>query len=779
MANLIKGKSSSKNVGPLARSVTGGKRSGVGPLAQSVTSGGKSYGSKYTYSSGSGSHSLGSGGGGGGSSRNILTGGTSQTVGPLAEDVTKGIKEEKVVKVEKAAEPKTVAIQRAKTPQGDYASDIVSSVAGEAGSERRARQIIPGQKIPATGKGGVFERVNTTFFGLQRSGAEFGQRVGGTPGRVVGTFAGSALGGVGGIFEATFGTGREIARKTITRGTGSELAGQTAGLAIDVGSIFIGGGLAKGAAKEAPQALRGLSSIVSSGRSIYAAPTKLEKAATALETAGKVARPYIQNPFVNIPARTALAFGGVEAGRAVSQAGESKTYQTFTSSSQGQEKIQRAYAGLEQEQRKNILSQIGGSVGFGALDERYSEFGGLSKTKVESTFRKAGVPENLIPAATREYRASQIGSLVGQISLGSTTETVGRYTIGGTVTRELAGQVVGGGAKGVTKKAAYITAKTVPAFAALGFYEGVGSTVISEQAASRIRGVQNIPGSIAQKPVDYLFAGVFGAASSITLGAPVVGFATKRALQAGGIGAKAGEKGFLYAGYGVDPTELPGDIFASQFGPPEPSFRIRAISPNVTPVSQQTAQFAPTSVLQPVATPVQSPTGILVPNITDIFQPSTPRGPSTPSSIAINFRSGTQVPVVTDQPIQDSSIQTSFNQNISTPVPIPISLAIPIAVPNSRAPFPLLFPPGRLGGGGRGGGRKARIGYFDELAAVFGSTLNAPLNLSLQRGRPARSVKARRKNVKTLQKKQISKFLGYPNMFPKVRPPNFRGLLFK
>ena len=68
------------------------------------------------------------------------------------------------------------------------------------------RAIVPGARVPFTGKGGVFQRVQKSFFGTQRASAEFGQEIGGAPGRVAGTFIGSAIGGASGVFEATFGT---------------------------------------------------------------------------------------------------------------------------------------------------------------------------------------------------------------------------------------------------------------------------------------------------------------------------------------------------------------------------------------------------------------------------------------------------------------------------------------------------------------------------------------------------------------------------------------------
>ena len=654
--------------------------------------------------------------------------------------------------------PETTKTRRVIVPRGAASPiDVFIKSSGEAVFGKQE----PGKPTIA-GRGGAAQRGLASFRGGIKGGEEFGFAVAGPVGGVVGLAGGGALGFVGGAFEIGVSTPvRALGGFIQAPGGGGRIFGGAAPIA---GQTFELAGEVVGAGaliKSSPRLAGRAAALTATGREFnigfnlartgapgFRALTGGEAAGRKAAEVVRVAKPVIQNPFLNIPGRTALAFTLVD----ISQAGKRVTappgFTEFTQTQMGAAQIQAGFGRIEQSRaEKGFIPQVGFGLGLSGLSERFEELGGISAKEAEKQFRAAGVPEEFVKQASVEFKARQLGSLGGQVVLGSVTETLGRFSIGRTVTKGLAGQVTGVTAKGVTKRAALITGKTIPAFALLGAGEGVGGFAISELGAGRIQRAGDIPKAISERPLEFGLAGVFGSVSAITLGATPVFFATKRALGKGGFGTKAAEKGILTTGFILDPTEKPGDVLASLFGVPEPSFRVRTVSgvSTLVPVTQQAPRDrgvtvpAPSQVGVSVAVGIPQPIQQAIPGVPDPVPILQNIFLGTPITVPIK-QVPTPIPIQPPVPLQQAI-------SISTPVPIPITFGIPIVIPESRAPFPLLLPPGRLGGRGRGKGKRAPLGFIDELALVFGGTIGSGRLSALPRGRPKRIPTVRRKEA--------------------------------
>ena len=674
-----------------------------------------------------------------------------ETIEQFTREVTTGKPE--VVEAPKPVTPKPVQrteVQRVTTTptktQQAVGTFIQSSGQAVFGDQSQGRTI--------AGKGGAVQRGQKAFFGTVEGSRQIGQQYAGPIGGVVGGAIGGAVG---------FGLGAwEIGVSTPIRALGGFIQAEKGGGQIfggyskPIGQTYeVGGELIVGAASiknvgKAPSALRSLDSLTKGSRSIYAPASTLQKTAGALETAGKIAKPIIQNPYLNIP----LRFGGslitVDAARTVTRKASGPEYERFASSQSGRTQLEKFYERVSKEQNKTLLGGIGGQVGFGFYGERASELGGISESKLKTIARESGVPEQFVKPTIQEYRTSQGAGLFAQAALlESTTETAGRYIIGGQVKTALTGTIPTT-AKAIGAKAIYTTAKTVPAFAVLGAGEGFTSQIIADQKDLKIRGVQEIPKEIGKEPLKYARSTVLGAGSSILLGAPVVGFATYKTLRAGqSTLAKAGEKGTLGLGYAADfPGEPIGDTVADLFGPAEPSFRIRTISsiPTITQTTTRggkasTQTFAGTPTTTSILEPTATATPISVPGITSptsIYNPGTPTETSTPIP-------GDPTPSIGSQQMfpgtpTDSSTSIFVDESVSSSTTTPVSFSIPISTPSKGAPFPFFFPPGTGERGGSGRRRGGRLSYYNELNAAFGS-----LGRSLSLNNRKRTTRRRKK----------------------------------
>lgn len=639
--------------------------------------------------------------------------------------------------------------------------DIGVVLAGRSGTEQGG--------IPFTGAGGIFARTQKAFYEPLRAGSEYGERVGGAPGKVVGAVAGAGLGGFFGIFEAGIGTaGLALYEKPVTRLTGSETAGQVAGtlfsfLSGPTAGMGAAKTLGKGgltAAKLLPLALLKAETVAQRGKSVYAGGTFFGQSARA---SGNLIKGFesglsgvgVSGLYAGRGERIAAGVGGVLRGgvRAVQQPlvkypltfgvlpfaplaagglagmGESEEYKRLIQTPLGGVGRERGFEKIRAMQAsEGFFAQIGGELGLGFYGGEKSKVGGVSVSNAQQAFKEgflesgfsSGQAERLAVAQTRIYKAQQAGGIIGQIGVSIGDELGGTATISPIISRGLIGQAVGLSAKEAGKKAGKLTGQTLTRFAGFGAVEGLESTAISDFTQGR---------PLGKDPFRYAFGGIAGAVSAPLLGGLTIYGATYRAFRGGKSVFGAGvEKGALSAGYITDVFEKAGDDLARMFGKTEPRFRIRTVQgiPSLTETSEvggrrgrgETAisTFFRTPV--GVQTPVSFIESIFTPTDTDI-PTYTPTKTKQPTPIPFNDFIGEpeRGPDIFQQNINEN-FQQNINQNF--PIGTPINFNVPVGVPVSKAGFPPFFPAMPFGEGGGGGRERERKTYLNEFAFATG-----------------------------------------------------------
>lgn len=636
--------------------------------------------------------------------------------------------------------------------------DIGVVLAGRPGTEQKG--------IPFTGTGGVFERTQKAFYGSIRGGSEFGERVGGAPGKVVGAFGGAAVGSFFGIFEGSLTTvGLVFYEKPVTRlvsgqfnepvtDQGAIAAGQVSGTLFSFLSsptVLMGAAqkLGKGgltATKLLPQTLLKAESFAQRGKSVYAGETIFGRAATqtwnliqgfegglsgvgvsalyggqavrVVAGVGGVLRGgarAVQQPLVKYPLTFGLApvaplvFGGLAG------VGESEEYRRVIQTPVGSVGRERGFEKVRAMQAgEGFFAQVGGELGLGFYGDEKSKVGGVSAGRVQQAFKEGFIEagaspeqaERLAVAQTRVYKAQQAGGIVGQIGISIGTELSGTSTISPIIYRGLIGQVVGLSGKEAGKKAGKLTGQTLTRFAGFGAIEGAGSTVISDFTQSR-----------QLSPLKTGFGALAGAVSAPLLGGLTIYGATYRAFRGGKSVFGAGtEKGALSAGYITDVFEKAGDDLARLFGKTEPRFRIRTVQgvPSLTQTSEVEGRRGGGKTA--ISTFFRTPVGVQTPVSTDI-PTYTPTKQPTP----IPFQDFIGQPERGPDTFQQN-INENFQQNINQTFPVgtPINFNVPVGVPVSKAGFPPFFPAMPFGEGGRGGRGRERKTYLNEFAFATG-----------------------------------------------------------
>lgn len=637
-----------------------------------------------------------------------------------------------------------------------FVKESGTAVFGDAGTETGQFQSGEGQirTLPfLTRKGGAAERAGSAFFGITGYGREVGERVGGPIGGFVGGLISTPIAGFAGAFEAGPGTAIRALQKGAVEPTFGEFAGDVYGLAGDL--VVLPRGAVTTAAKGtsvfsslAPKALKGLSAL-EKGQSIYAgAPLtnflaiNAPKILSGAKTVAKIGK----KPVVYFPTLAATSIlapevseGLVKAsfGKDASAPGVEQTIQRTTERAQeiqGASGFKLPEFNIGGLQLDSTTGGLGAGLGFGVLGENRKSFGGLSRSQVKKVALEEAKASGLSGAqaeraakiATESFFARQLGGLTGLLSTEVTTELAGRSIIGTSIKKSLTGQAVGIGTKQALKKTFTTTAKTIPAFAGLGFYEGIVGQATSDLLTRRTKSVTDLPQAVASDPFRFGIAGLAGAVSAPLIGGTVIAGGTFKTLKRGSkIGAGV-EKGFLGAGYALDPLEQPGDFIAGFIGPNEPSFRIRTVTGTSTQEARPGVKISkrtPVSILEPLQS-----TSVKSPSVIERGAPSIYSG--TPTSVENSiFNLGTPSPqsinnvfsdfVPEEEPDDTPQKETDIEDVLEQEVPATESVfSISTGVPVSKSGIPPFFPflPGA--GGGRGRGSRQRKTFFNEFFAA-------------------------------------------------------------
>lgn len=676
--------------------------------------------------------------------------------------------------------------ETALTKQGADPLDVLIESSGQA---------VFGERGKIAGKGGVAQRSADVFYTTGRGFTEYGERVGGLPGKAVGALTGSAVGfglatfeagvgtpvrAIGGFISAPSGGGRIFGGFSPYVGTGYEVltqlaASPRAGVAYTrqgVKAIQAGAELAPGLIRTGGTALsRGktyskvasyserlaanaeqlLGGVKAGAQGIKTTSIYSTKAENIGVQAGRAIK-AVDSARVSYPRLTNAGFitGSLVApsiAESIRVAGATSEFKAESKTQRGEAGVQATFRGIEEAQAsKGFVANVGGSLGFGVLGERYELAGGISKQETqrisEQAFRQQGYSaaqaQRLAKETVEVYRARQTGGLIGQGLLSTATELGGVRAIAPTIENVLIGQTVGV-ARPIAQKTSFnIAARVTPQFALFGATEGFLGTAIADITQRRAKDVRNVPEQIIQRPVEYGVATAGGALSSIILGVTPVTFASYRALRGKSGISQVGEKGTLGAGYALDPLEDFGDYTARFFGKQEPVFGVK------TRIRRGVASSILTGVPLQQQTQVNVKRSTTTPGISANLQEGifTPVGTNVTQAVN-NLNIGLALPFQTQQNVQQQQLQQQQNVQLQSQQNTNVNINVPIPTPLSRSGFPFL-PPIGINQGGRGGGARTRTKYIDEFALTFGALVGNNTRNINRPGRPKRVNNRRR-----------------------------------
>jgi len=344
-----------------------------------------------------------------------------------------------------------------------------------------------------------------------------------------------------------------------------------------------------------------------------------------------------------------------------------------------------------------------------------------TRAAVEKELKARGIPatEQNIRAATEELQLFGFLSTLGIIGSEVSSEVgVGRYARGGSAALRAA--------KTVKQQERALGRLIIPPTFVAGVAEGASQTYNIETLTKREADVGRV-----------IMGGGIGGAS-----AGVFSFFTSRAVPRGY------GKAVTAVGYGFDfPGEPGGDVGGRLImGGTGLRIPVVTLSPGgaAPSIVQQAAPAAPkgrakVGIIESVFTPTRTVTlgGRTVPvdefglPVMDIVE--TPSRIGTPSIVETPTRTTIPEQINIFGPTETTTeVSVAAQTNINVPSTVNVPTLVPTGLP--------LFPPGRLGGEGGGGGRRSRLGYFDEFAAAFGATFGE--GRAVSRGKAPRRGRA-------------------------------------